>query len=104
MMRTLGHAFTVALMMLGSQTGVAFSARWNQVNDGLTGSVPGVTKLLIDRSGGSTLYALTSANSIFKSSDRGATWKALGSIVGVLDLAIDPSSASTIYAGTSHGV
>jgi photosystem II stability/assembly factor-like uncharacterized protein len=83
---------------------IPVSAGWMNVSNGLTGSVPGVTALAIDRSTGSTLYALTSTNGIFKSTDTGANWKALGNIAEVSVLALDPTAASRIYAGTPHGV
>jgi photosystem II stability/assembly factor-like uncharacterized protein len=82
-------------------------AQWTQASNGLKGSVPVVTALVVDGSTGSTLYALTSANSVFKvfkSIDGGANWKALGNIAGANVLALDPTSASTIYAGTARGV
>jgi hypothetical protein len=95
---------------------VAFAAQWTPVSAGLTGSIPAVSALVIDRSIGSTLYAVTSlaplrlsaeASSIFnvfKSTDGGTSWKALADIAGVNVLAIDPVSASIIYAGTAGGV
>src|SRR5215472_224023 len=95
---------------------LAFAAQWTPAGAGLTGSIPAVNALVIDRSIGSTLYAVTSltplrlgaeANSIFnvfKSTDGGANWKALANIAGVNVLALDPISASTIYAGTAGGV
>jgi photosystem II stability/assembly factor-like uncharacterized protein len=82
-------------------------AQWTQAGNGLNGSVPGVTALVVDGATGSTLYALTSANSVFKvfkSIDGGANWKALGNIAGANVLALDPNTASTIYAGTARGV
>ena len=95
---------------------LAFAAQWTPAGAGLTGSIPAVNALVIDRSTGFTLYAVTSltplrlgaeANSIFnvfKSTDGGANWKALANIAGVNVLALDPISASTIYAGTAGGV
>jgi len=65
--------------------------------------VPGVNALVIDNTG-STLYALTSANTVFMSTDGGASWSARGTITGVLVLAVDPASASTVYAGTARGL
>jgi hypothetical protein len=88
----------------------AFAVQWSPASTGLTGSIPAVSALVIDRSTGSTLYAVTSraeANSIFnifKSTDGGASWKALANIAGVNVLALDPISASTTYAGTAGGV
>ena len=98
--------FRIAIALALGPPGVAFG-QWTQAGNGLTGSVPGVTALVIDGSTGSTLYALTSAKSVFKvfkSTDGGAKWQALGNIAGVNVLALDPTSASTIYAGTASGV
>ena len=103
-MRNLGNAFTVGLAILGLHSGMALGARWTEASTGLTGTVAGVRKLAIDRATGSTVYAHTSGNGIFRSTDGGSSWKALGTITGVLALALDPTSASTIYGGTSHGV
>jgi photosystem II stability/assembly factor-like uncharacterized protein len=94
---------TLTLVFLGIHAGAALGARWADASTGLTGSVPLVANLVIDRSTGSTLYA-QAAGSIFKSTDGGASWNALGNITGVLVLALDSTSASMIYAGTSHGV
>jgi photosystem II stability/assembly factor-like uncharacterized protein len=97
-------------------TSAAFAAQWTPASVGLTGSIPAVSALVIDRSTGSTLYALTSltplrlsgdANDIFnvfKSTDGGASWKALANIARVNVLAVDPISASTTYAGTAGGL
>jgi photosystem II stability/assembly factor-like uncharacterized protein len=82
----------------------AFAAQWTSASNGLAGSVPAITALVMDRSTGSTVYALTSANGIFKSADGGANWKALGNIAGVNVLALDPTSSSTIYAGAATGI
>jgi photosystem II stability/assembly factor-like uncharacterized protein len=103
-MRNLVRAFTLSLAMLGIHTNVALAARWTEVSTGLTGAVVGVRMLVIDRATGSTLYALTSRNGIFRSIDAGASWKAVGNIAGVLALALDPTSPLTIYAGTGRGV
>src|SRR5262245_37486086 len=86
--------------------------RWRDVSTGLTGPYAAVSALAVNASG-STIYALTSASSIFgaaralqifRSTDAGASWKPLGNIVGVLAMALDPTSATTIYAGTNRGV
>src|SRR2546423_12339441 len=103
-MRKLGNAFSLTLVILGPHTGVALAARWSEVDAGLPGAVAGVTTLAIVPTTVSTLYARTSGGGLFKSTDGGATWKALSNIADVSALALDPNSASTIYAGTSHGV
>ena len=104
------------LLVFLSLASAVLAAQWTPASAGLTGSIPAVGALVIDRSTGSTLYALTSlaplrlsgeASSIFnvfKSTDGGASWKALVGIAGVNVLAIDPISASTIYAGTAGGL
>ena len=66
-------------------------------------SNPGVRMLAIDHAG-TTLYAVTGAQSVFRSTDGGSNWRALGRITGALVVAIDPMSPSTVYAGTRHGV
>jgi photosystem II stability/assembly factor-like uncharacterized protein len=102
-MMKLAHALTWTVALLGTYT-AAQGARWTAASTGLQDAVPGIRALIIDRATGSTLYALTSDDGIFKSSDGGASWNALGNITGVSALALDPTSASTIYAGTTHGV
>ena len=104
------------LLVFLSLASAVLAAQWTPASAGLTGSIRAVGALVIDRSIGSTLYALTSlaplrlsgeASSIFnvfKSTDGGASWKALVGIAGVNVLAIDPISASTIYAGTAGGL
>jgi photosystem II stability/assembly factor-like uncharacterized protein len=82
----------------------SFASQWIQTGTGLTGSVPAMSALVMDRATGSTFYALSSANLIFKSTDRGATWSALGNLAGVACLELDPTSASTVYAGTTGGI
>jgi len=55
-------------------------------------------------SSGSTIYVVTGSHSIFKTADRGSTWRTLGAISGVYAVAIDPASPSTLYAATRHGI
>ena len=76
---------------------------WTNVSTGLSGAVPVVGQLAIDRVTGTTFYALTSGG-LFKSTDSGASWTALGTIAGVNVIALDPTASSTVYAGTTHGV
>jgi photosystem II stability/assembly factor-like uncharacterized protein len=105
-MKLLAYPLALSLALLSVHAAVPASAGWTNASNGLIGSVPGVTALVIDQSTGSTLYALTSANSVFnlfKSIDGGANWKALPTISGAQVLAVDPASP-TIYAGTAHGV
>ena len=94
----------LSLLVLGLHAGVAFGARWTQVSTGITGSVPGVRAVVVDNVTGSTLYAQTAGNGVFKSTDGGASWTPIGNITGVTALALDPTSALVVYAGTGHGV
>jgi photosystem II stability/assembly factor-like uncharacterized protein len=87
-------------LILSLHTGVSLAAKWTPASSGLTGSVAGISHLVIDASG-STLYA--AGNGLFRSTDGGSSWKLL-SVVGVQVVALDPTSPSTIYAGTASGV
>jgi photosystem II stability/assembly factor-like uncharacterized protein len=65
-----------------------------------------VNVLAIDPSSPSTLYAGTSFEGVFKSTN-GGSWTATNSGLGdnqVFALAIDPSNPATLYAGTHGGV
>jgi photosystem II stability/assembly factor-like uncharacterized protein len=100
------------LALLGTCCAASSGPFWINVSSGLSGGVPGVGQLVIDRVTGTTFYALTSSGStfntssgsIFKSTDRGSSWTALGNIVGVNAIALSPAASSTVYAGTAHGV
>jgi photosystem II stability/assembly factor-like uncharacterized protein len=92
-----GWAF--ALLCCTARSGPA----WINASSGLSGALPGVSQLVIDRVTGTTFYALTSSGSIFTSTDSGSSWTALGSIAAVNAIALSPA-ASTVYAGTAHGV
>src|SRR5207249_1145432 len=63
-----------------------------------------VYALAIDPRAPSTLYAGTSANGVYKSTDGGGSWAAasngLPSYSSVRALAIDPSVPSTLYVAT----
>ena len=86
-------------------TGIALGARWSEIGTGLPpGAVAPVATLIIDPQTGSTLYAQTPGESIFKSTDGGESWKALSSIAGVRVLALDPISPSAIYAGARRAI
>ena len=88
------------------------AASWSEIDTGLPGVGVGVNALAIDPASPSTLYAQTVSNgqssavvpSLFKTTDGGASWRAVGSVSSVICLAIDPSKSSTLYAGTGQGV
>jgi hypothetical protein len=101
-MKKLALVFGCTLALLGAD---AFGPKWTNVSsNGLTGSIPGINQMVIDRGTGTTFYALTSAGvfNLFKSADSGSTWTALGNIAGVNVLALDP--ASIVYVDTANGV
>jgi photosystem II stability/assembly factor-like uncharacterized protein len=92
------------LALLGTCNSAGSDPVWIDVSSGLSGVVPGVGQLVIDRGTGTAFYALTSGGSIFKSTDSGSSWKALGNIVGVNAIALSPAASPAVYAGTAHGV
>jgi hypothetical protein len=67
-MKKLTLFFGSTLVLLSADT---FGPKWTSVSNGLTGSVPSITALVVETSTGSTLYASTSAGGIFRSSDAG---------------------------------
>jgi len=102
-MKRLASLFLLSFIVLEVHSGVA-RGQWVEASNGLiANSNPGIRTLTIDLSG-STLYATSASQSVFKSDDGGATWRLLGGISGVVCLGIDPKSPSTVYAGTSHGI
>src|SRR5579871_4355954 len=92
------------LVLLSTCCAASAGAVWVNVSSGLSGAVPGIGELVIDRVTGTMFYALTSSGTIFKSTDSGSSWTALGSIAGVNVVALNPAASSTVYAGTAHGV
>ncbi len=94
----------------------ALAVRWSPINTGLPSIGVSVNSLVIDPVSSSTLYALTTTQSIggdlgptgvlvlFKSTDAAVNWTAIGTVSGVTCLAIDPSNSSNLYAGTNQGV
>jgi len=76
-------------------------ANWNQT---LSGSV---TDLVLDPTNDSIGYAAVSGQSVFKTTDRGATWTAVASgfptsNVGRINIGIAPSAPATLYAGVHN--
>ena len=63
-----------------------------------------VRALAIDPTTPATLYAGTSGDGVFKSTDSGGTWAAANTGLTTLHvnaLAIDPATPATLYAGTA---
>ena len=103
-MRSFRQFIILCSIILEVHIGQAPGAQWSEVNTGLiASSYPGLRMLAIDHAG-TTLYAVTGAQNVFKSTDGGSNWRALGRITGAIVVAIDPMSPSTVYAGTRHGV
>jgi photosystem II stability/assembly factor-like uncharacterized protein len=94
-------AALVAILLATS--GSSFAARWSEMDAGLPSTSFGVTSLAIDPAAPSTLYALTTAGVVFKSTDAGGSWWPSNGIVNVYFLAIAPKN-STLYAITSQGI
>lgn len=66
-----------------------------------------VAALVIDPHNTGTLYAATSANWVYRTTDGGETWNAVNSgltTMRAFALAVDPRDSGTIYAGTAGGV
>jgi photosystem II stability/assembly factor-like uncharacterized protein len=65
-----------------------------------------VHDLAIDPLTSSTLYAATSADRLYRSTDSGATWLALAELLrnrAVMAVAVDPLTPTVVYAGTERG-
>ena len=63
-----------------------------------------VLDIEIDPEAPDTIYALTSASGVFKSTDSGKTWRTVGPGLEGLhaeDLLLDPSDRSTLYVATT---
>lgn len=69
-----------------------------------------VISIAVDPTSSGTLYAGTSFNGIFKSTDRGLTWTAINAgitglpLLRITSIAIDPRETATLYVGTIGGV
>jgi photosystem II stability/assembly factor-like uncharacterized protein len=104
-----GHFCRLATAVLVMTGGAAGYASWREVNTGLTSAVVAVRAISIDPVTPSTIYVcsynwLPGAGDLFKSVDRGRSWKAISSVVGTTSIVIDPKNSSTLYAGTGHGI
>lgn len=96
-------------LYIGLESGVMKSidrgTSWGLASDGLTD--PNVTALVVDPSTPGVLYAGTSFDGVFKSTDGAASWQPING--GVLDrypitvIVIDPRSTTTLFAGTYDG-
>jgi photosystem II stability/assembly factor-like uncharacterized protein len=91
---------TLAALLVAASS---FAAHWSAIDTGLPTTSFGVRTLAIDPATPSTLYALTGAGIIFKSTDAGGSWRRAKGIFEVYFLAI-ASKNSTLYAITSYGV
>src|SRR5262249_36691065 len=98
-------ALTAALtaLLCASSASVAETGTGVWTRSGLQGEF--ITSLVIDPQNPNTLYAGTSDDGIFKSTDAGANWSAVNiglapNDVGVLCLAINPLIPSTLYTAT----
>src|SRR5260370_18870894 len=89
---------TLAALLVAAS---GFAARWRAIDTGLPTTSFGVRTLSIDPAAPSTLYALTGAGAIFKTTDAGGSWRRSNGILEPHFLAIEPRN-STIYAVTSH--
>jgi photosystem II stability/assembly factor-like uncharacterized protein len=95
--------FFSLLILLNLQPTVRVSAGINiWTGNGPEGGT--IYALAIDPSSPATVYAGTSGNGVFKSTNGGGSWSAINSGITSLRvnaLAIDPTSPATVYAGTS---
>lgn len=101
-MRNLGkdviYAFAQIAALMALSRGVNFAAEWKAVNTGLTNM--DVRSLAIDPARPTTLYAGTT-NSVFKSTDGGASWRGSGlPETATTHLVIDFRNPNILYAGT----
>jgi photosystem II stability/assembly factor-like uncharacterized protein len=109
---TFGRATAMLVVAAGVVSHTTRAATWSAINTGLPGVSTGVNSLAIDPASPSTIYAQTVSNSsgsvvvnsLFKTTDGGATWGPVGGAAGVTCLVLDPANSSTIYAGTDKGV
>lgn len=87
-------------------------SNWNSIKNGLSSAE--VSALALDPQSPSIIYAASNATSfpddlaasIFKSTDRGASWRKLSieTVDMINALAVDPKRSNIVYAGTRQGV
>jgi len=69
-------------------------------------NIPGrITDLAVDPTDSATIYAANAGAGIFKSTDRGLTWRAVFDEVGTYSMgavAVDPNHPNVVYAGTGE--
>ncbi|MEW5794820.1 MAG: thrombospondin type 3 repeat-containing protein [Candidatus Zixiibacteriota bacterium] len=69
-------------------------------------NVPGrITDLAVDPTDSATIYAASAGAGIFKTADRGLTWRAVFDEVGTYSMgavAVDPNNPNVVYAGTGE--
>src|SRR5262249_3090905 len=79
---------------------------WSAVGSGMSGGIT-VTALAVDPRNSDVVYAMTNVgppSSIFKSADRGATWRNTGLPMAASALAVDLQSPATLYAAGQGSV
>jgi photosystem II stability/assembly factor-like uncharacterized protein len=91
--------FTVAGNAEAGNRGV-----WTPINNGLTGGTMGIQAVIPDPNNSSVAYALTTAGTIYKTTDTATTWHAVRGLTLVNSLVIDPADSNTLYAATSQGI
>jgi len=69
-------------------------------------NIPGrITDLAVDPTDSATIYAANAGAGIFKTTDRGLTWRAIFDEVGTYSMgavAVDPNNPNVVYAGTGE--
>ena len=78
---------------------------WQASSEGLTRTFP--LQLALDQVKAATVYAATAGSGVFRSADRGRTWKPYGPELSraiVRCLVADGSTADRLFAGTDRGV
>jgi photosystem II stability/assembly factor-like uncharacterized protein len=93
------------LAALFLSTGIfGWAASWTEINLGLPHKAVGAATIISDPRTPATIYAISTAGSLFKSTDGSANWRSISGVTAVSSLVIDPTNSSIVYAATSHGV